>query len=271
MIDSVFPFKRYGYFPQFAKETSMKKEVVVIFLVVAMLLVSSCASIQIGPATRVHLGEEHVFQKNYEINRRLIAYVGQPVIKVRDYWINRYGADKSMRTSDDFVIKGGTITITGQANTDYIIEGETNFDGKSYTVLKIPGGSRNRNFGLLINEDGSVHDKVINMVLNFEGIMAYSFISDPANLKFIRLEEQEISTGKGKLNYELLYGGTDGKMITITYREFTPENLARSSFYQNLVFDSKQKTIRFRDTLIEVHSADNEKIDFTVISDNLDK
>lgn len=253
----------------------MKREMVVAILMITILLSSGCfTKLSISPVTRVHLGEEHVFQKNYTINQRSIAYVGQQVVKVKDYWVNRYRT-QIMRASNDFVITGGVITgpvviITGQANKDYSIVGETFLDDKPYTVLKVPVGSCY--MGLLINADGSVHNKVSNLTTQFGNIvMVPSFKSTPSNLKFVRLEEKVTSKDKGSLNYELLYGGTDGKMITITYREFTSENLARSSFYQNLVYDSKQKTIRFRNTVIMVHSATNEKMDYTVISDDLKK
>lgn len=245
----------------------MKRLVVVAILMIAIVNSSGCATkLHIHPATKVHLGEEHVFEKNYVIDKRSIAYVGQPVIKVRDYWVNRYMAQRSMSASHDFVVTGGAEKISGQANKNYIIAGEANHKGQTYLILEFP----NYAHVLLIKTDGSVHNEVFFRTQPTLAIpILWSFTATPANLKFIRSEGQEIIPGKGELNYELLYGGTDGKMITMTYREFTPDNLARSSFYQNLVFDSKQETIRFRNTVITVHSATNEKIDFTVVSDDL--
>jgi len=103
--------------------------------------------------------------------------------------------------------------------------------------------------------------------------MGMSFAVEPADLRFtiVQSKEEEIDIDAGYFNYELIYGGTDGESITITYREFTPNDLAKPAFNENLVYDRKQKTIRFRDTVINVHSATNEKIEFTVISDNLKK
>ena len=73
------------------------------------------------------------------------------------------------------------------------------------------------------------------------------------------------------MNYELIYGGTDGKSLTITYREYTADDLARPAFYQNLVYESKKSRIRFKETVIEIHEATNEKIVYTVISDGLNR
>ncbi len=44
---------------------------------------------------------------------------------------------------------------------------------------------------------------------------------------------QKILTKKDYYNYELVYGGTDGKSIAIDYREFTSDDLASPAFYQN--------------------------------------
>lgn len=246
----------------------MKRVMVAVLLLITIIISSGCATkLHIRPATRIHLGEEHVFQKNYTVNQRSIAYVGQPIIKVRDYWVNRYVAQRSMRASHNFVVSGGFVEINGQAEMDYLIAGETTLDGQTYTVLEIPGIAN----VLLIKADGSFHNVFFRTRPNLAIPVMGAFTATPSDLKFISSEGQDILPGKGKLNYELIYGGTDSKMITITYREYTAEDLARSSFYQNLIFDSKQETIRFRNTVIKVHSATNEKIDFTVISDELDQ
>jgi hypothetical protein len=88
-------------------------------------------------------------------------------------------------------------------------------------------------------------------------------------LKFIALKEEEIDVDAGYLNYELVYGGTDGKSITITYREYTSKDLTRPSFFQNVVYETGKKQIRFRDTILQIHEVTNEKIVYTVISDGL--
>ena len=59
-------------------------------------------------------------------------------------------------------------------------------------------------------------------------------------------------------------------LLLLHTREYTSEDLARPAFYQNLVYESNKKRIRFKDTIIEIHEATNEKIVYTVISDGLD-
>ena len=86
------------------------------FIVLVFFFVSGCAN-QIRPFLRTHIGTERIFDKNYEIGQRLAAYVGQPIVKVKDYKVNRFTA-KHMRVSDNFVISGGVFTISGDINTN---------------------------------------------------------------------------------------------------------------------------------------------------------
>lgn len=231
----------------------------------AILVLSGCVQ-QIRPSLRSHLGTERVFEKNYQIGQKLAAYVGQPIVKVKDYKVTRFKS-KYMRASDDFVISGGIVTITGNKNTDYVVRGETTINGKTYSVVTLPSSQLVPGFGALVDETGSVH----NAALSNNIVMVYSFSHSPSDLKFIPSQHEEIVVDYGYLNYELIYGGTDGKSLTITYREYTSKDLARPAFYQNLVYESAQNQIRFRDTVINIHEATNEKIVFTVISDGLSK
>lgn len=220
----------------------------------------------VRPTSSEYLGTERVFDKNYEIGQKLSAYVGQPIIKVKAYKVDRYKSNY-MRASDDFIISGGIVTITGNKNTDYSVIGETTIGKETYTVVR-PSQRRNA-VCVLIKNDGSVHNKVLNMALNNNIIMVYTFSVSPHDLKFYTSKREKRIVDADYINYELIYGGTDGKSLTITYREYTNEDLARPAFYQNLVYQLGQSKIRFKDNVVEVHKATNEKIVYTVISDGL--
>ena len=51
------------------------------------------------------------------------------------------------------------------------------------------------------------------------------------------------------------------------YREYTPDDLARPAFTQTLSYAAGSNIIRFRNVRIEVATADNEKIEYTVVAD----
>jgi len=223
------------------------------------LILTGCFQ-SIRPLVRAHIGTEQVYEKNYSLNQRLTAYVGQPLVKVKDYKVKKYKA-KHMRASEDFVITGGIATIQGDSNTDYSIVGETTMDEQIYKVVYVSG------IGILIKDDGGVHSKAINRGV----VMVYTFIAKPPNLKFTELKEEVVDVSSNFLNYEIIYGGTDGKSITITYKEYTSDDLIKPAFSQSAVYEKGAKQIRFKDTIIKTHEVTSDKIVFTVIADNLAK
>lgn len=215
-------------------------------------------------STTQQLGTERVFSKNYKIGQELAAFVGQPIIKVKDYNVTRIRSNY-LRASNDFTFSGGGITITGAKDMKYLVDGETTIGGSTYSVVKIPVSGKSKRLGVLINKDGSVHDKV----LNDDVVIIYKFTMAPSDVRFLPSIEENVVANSGYVNYELIYGGTDGKSVTFSYREYTSKDLARPAFNQNLVYESGKSQIRFRDTVIQVHEATNEKISYVVVSDGL--
>jgi hypothetical protein len=84
---------------------------------------------------------QRVVNKNYVLGQKQAAYVGEPLVKVRDYSVDRIKLNR-MRASDDFQISGGPVTILGQKGREYQVRGLTTIGGTSYTVVNVPGGTR---------------------------------------------------------------------------------------------------------------------------------
>ena len=61
--------------------------------------------------------------------------------------------------------------------------------------------------------------------------------------------------GVGFINYELLYTGSNASGINLTYREFSPEGLARVAFFQNLTYPADARSITFKQLRIRVERA----------------
>ena len=236
----------------------------VLIILISLTVLSGCSPLVL-PTTTTHLGSKRVFYKNYTLGQKQAAFVGQPLITVKDYMVDSY-KDDYMVATDNFVIKGGVITINGDKNTKYRIMGETTIGQETFTVVSLPK-SQLDTWGILVDENGRVYHKVLNGGV----LMFYSFQASPSNVRFVASKKENINVEGGYINYELIYSGTDGKSITITYREYTSNDLARPAFYQNLVYESEDKEIRFRNTKFLIHEATNEKIIYTVISDSLPK
>jgi len=235
-------------------------KLLIIFLIASNFI--GCTA-HVRPISTSYQGSERVFRKNYEIGQKLAAYVGEPIVKVKSYKIDRFKS-LLMRPTDDFVISGGLVTIIGSKNIDYLVIGQTTIENQTYTVVSTPS-DRAQNKGILIKPDGTVYNKVLNR----GKIMVYTFDISPPDLKFYKTEDEKRIVDADYINYELIYGGTDGKSITVTYREYTKNDMARPAFYQNLVYESGQRRIRFKKTVLEIHEATNEKIVYTIIDDDL--
>ena len=253
----------------------LRVELMMVGLLVT-IFASGCGQ-YVRPLTRMQIGTERVFDRNYEIGQKKFAYVGQPIVKVKDYQVNRFSTN-FMQASDDFVIISDEKNVfNGRKNTDFLVRGETELDGEVYRLVSLPikGGEGynyavskgiiKNGFSALVKSDGSIHSK---LMLD-DVIMKSSVKISPSDVRLTPTSDEEIELDPGYLNYELIYAGTDGKLITMTYREYTPDNLARPAFFQNLVYEAGKSEIRFRDTAIQIHEATNEKIVYTVLSDGL--
>ncbi len=243
----------------------------IITVILGIFQLISCAP-TVAPYIKTALGIEKIFERNYEVGRSKKSYVGEPMVKVKDYTLHRYTSD-IMHASNDFTIKFGDMYYTGAKNTDYKIYGKTNIEGMTLKCINIV---RNNMLDMMtdnlifIKDDGSIYPKTTSKKVSgtIWSIMV-SIQVEPPDLKFTEINQEEMDIQKGYTNYELIYNGTDGKSISMTYREFTPDDLAKPAFYQNLIYQADAKQIRFKYILIQLEQVSNEKIVFSVVSDGL--
>jgi hypothetical protein len=244
----------------------MNRPLCIILSIIAFCGCSQQYAVAVRPLSTLRLGDERVFDKNYQVGQKQAAVVGQPIVKVKDYVIERYRTNK-MRATDNFVITGGptgfTITTKGDKGLEYSIRGETTLDGKNFMVVNVPLAGV-PDFGALVDNEGYIYHRSI--IRN--EVLIFNFTVQPDRVRFLPVSEEKINRKAGYLNYELLYGGTDGKSIIINYREYTSADVARPAFYQNLVYESKAEYIRFKNIRIRVHEATSEKIVYTIERDD---
>ncbi len=228
----------------------------------AVVLLMGCSQV-VSPkiSDTIPRGTERIKYQSHKIGRVQTAYVGEPMVKVKDYVVNRYRS-KVARATNDFVISSGFIKITGNTDVDYSLNKETVVDGVKYDVVDLPGGLPPGGFGVLVTPEGGVTNFFMNGGELHRGWNVY-----PNNLKFIAGEKREVDPKSAYLNYELLYGGSDGKSVNLTYREYSSESNAIPSYFQNISYGIVNRMIRFRNISMEVIEITNEKIVFNVISD----
>jgi len=215
--------------------------------------------------------QEHIVLKSYELNKKQSSYVGSSMIKVNDYNKIIRSTDKMKPTKDFIFNTNGSTKYSFTKDDLFSIKGLWEINGAKYTAVN---HDKLRSIHLLIRDDGSIHYKVANMIPSSistgEAVtMIYDFEHLPNTVRMITVKNTENKIIKGQINYELIYTGKNKDSFMLTYREYTNDDLARPSFFQNLTYDKNMDKIRFRNLLIKIYSIDNEKIVFAVLNDKL--
>lgn len=228
--------------------------------------------------------------KSYELDVKSTVYVGQEIIKVRAIAQKSDGPQEikiddkiyAEATYEKFApFKNKLVKVTLEAGPKiYKVSNMVYFDdednactsksGKMFYLLH--ASDIDYPWGILLSKDGVVNDTSLydysykmrwippTLVVkpNVTKITVKS--AKPLNQDYISCE-----------SYELIYTGRNDVQMNITYREFTASDLAKPSFYQNLSYEANAKQIRFKDFIIQIHEATNEKLVYTVVKDGLPK
>ena len=209
-------------------------------------------------------GAERQYTKNYIVGEKKTVNVGDAMIKFQDYWVERIESPVASpeRTVN---LKGGLSEITVNAGQKYRVAGRVEFDGVEYTIVPL---NDKPNLAVLVKQDGTLLNRVARIMPSGEiVVIVYAMtISDPT-VRMVRDSQQSIKATEGYQNFELIYTGITATSLNITYREFSPEGLARTAFFQNLTYEAGSKLIVFKNFRIAVESASSESSTFTVVSD----
>lgn len=201
---------------------------------------------------------EQVTQRNYELNVVQSAYVGDSMIRVRDYQRTVFASDKvsiekPVRIAGDGLLRvyrpgrvfdhGGIVQLDGQEMAFFI-------DGP---------------IGVIYDHEGRIQPRVLTGVPGYGARLSPLLETDSEAGTVERGIEEEISEAAAGRNFEIIYSGLDNSTIRLSYREFTSTNLARDAFFQSLSYPADSATIRFRDLVIGVHEVTPESITFEVV------
>lgn len=148
----------------------------------------------------------------------------------------------------------GPCSYTLREGASYRITGEKTVDGKKYIVVETGACAPP-----LVTTDGEIAGP------SHGGMYTHK----PTNpmVRLIRQNEVKIDEKSGYENYEILYNGINDTGLSFTYREFSPDGLARVAFYQNLNYPKNAKNITFRNFKILIEEASAEVIVYRFLSD----
>lgn len=234
---------------------------IMVFFLLALL--SACASV--NPMPNKEPTSKHILEKSYELGKRKSVYIGEEIVKVKDYKISKRLLNK-MEVLNDFKVTMPFYSHVGSKGDKYQIIGMSKEDYNNIYLIQFP-----ENYSLKwgLNNDGYFADYLLGPSNDIRSTLFVSF--EPQNTRFELVKEDKIDVSGGYINFEIIYSGVTGQSINLLYREYTSDNIARVAFYQNLTYPIDSKIIRFKKIKIEVHKISNESIEYTVIEDGLKK
>jgi hypothetical protein len=214
------------------------------------------------------------YSKNYILNEKRTAYIGQNIISVKK------------NSKNDLEVQ--QVNIPEKIHGDYTGKRKLEINSKTYQLSQIVNydettgaGDSGRAFyilpteknqddwlwGLLIDENGQIFEKALycynNSMLWFPSILTIT-----PNTTFPFRQSNNINLGHNAL-LEVVYTGKNDVSLNFTYKEYTYDNLARPSFFQNINYEASVKKIRFKGFVLQIHEASNEKLTYSVIEDGL--
>ncbi len=236
-------------------------------LIVALPVgVSACTTLRpLAEVESESLGTEQVSEKNYRLGVKGTAFVGEAVIQVTEAMVERFRDHARRRQpTDDFVMTGGEITIRGEKKIAYPVRAVAKLHHTAYDVVDIPPARGSDTYSVLVDEQG----RLLNKVMKGKKFSMWSFDTRTSGVRLqpVGAEETRQVVPSGT-TYELIYGGSDGRTLSMTYREYKGADRERPAFFQNLLYEADSREIRFRNTRIQIHEAMGDRVVFTVVED----
>ncbi|MFZ3120184.1 MAG: hypothetical protein WA159_17935 [Variovorax sp.] len=218
------------------------------------------------------LADEHVVTRSYKIGSAKTVTVGEPMVKVEDYWLEV--SERPVAIADkSFTLSGGPVSLQYLGGKEYPVRGRIDHDGASYAV--VPNTDNPSTYqAALVDVEGKPFSRVVTTGPQLYGdhvMVVYTMKTEPPDAKLLRQRATNVVSTKGFINYELLYTGSNASGINLTYREFSPEGLARVAFFQNLTYPADARSITFKQLRIRVERASADGITFTVTEDGADR
>lgn len=242
--------------------------------VISLIFVSGCGAwvnANISPINNKEIPSK--YEKNYVLGKATTAYIGQDIIRVKEYNGNRFKKIQLAVAPEDIYIQAKYKTtnykININANDKYKIEAVVEKDNKLFNVIRLRD-NYNYEWGALLDEKGKL-EKTCLYSYNYSMLYCPESPVTANDYTFSIQDSSADITAAVIQNMEFIYSGKNDVSLNATYKEYTSDNLARPAFFQNLTYQANAKQIRFKDFVIQIHSVTNEHINYTVIADGLNE
>lgn len=244
-------------------------------LLILGLSAGLCGCVSIKPPTNSVGDFKIAAEKNYALNVESTVNVGEPIIVRKSYSFREVESFDRAQVLNDFEAHGKVplnSEVVRQAGTGEILPvvGTTVVKKNSCRIVLLGVTNNNLPIGLLVRvESGEVIGAVWRNGFGSWGTGTLSYTITPQNTTFAPVKSVVVAKDKPYENFEIIFTGRIGQNATFLYREFSPDDLAKPAFYQNLTYNLEtEDTVQFKKLRIKVLKVSNESIEFKVLSDS---
>ena len=243
-------------------------------LMLLSLSATLCGCVSVQPPSN-NVGDfKLTAEKSYILNAESTVNVGESVVVRKSYSFRDVESLDRAQALNDFEAHGKVplnSEVIRQAKKDDILSvvGTTLVKKKSCRIVLLGVTNNNLPIGLLVDiETGEVVGAVWRNGLGSWGTGTLSYTIEPKNTMFAAVKRVIVAKDRPYENFEIIFTGRAGQNATFLYREFSPDDLAKPAFYQNLTYNLEtEDTIQFKKLKIKVLKISNESIQLKVLSD----
>ncbi len=200
--------------------------------------------------------------KNYKLNTLQTVYVGQPVVKRKSYQV-KIKSELVGIPQMDITLHAPRLVLNLAQGKAYPIKYEVSDQGRIYQILETYDQVHDHYFGVLTGDHGEVHHRVLDGNVWVPDMFEIS----PINGAVLQQRVESEIGRKNTENFEIVFGGMNNNQINLTYREFTPGDVAKTAFYQDLTYPLSSQTIRYQNLKIQVHEITPEHLSYMVVAE----
>lgn len=233
---------------------------------IVLALVSACSkpaqTVTLNPVNSYFIDDRMDAQKNYQLNTLQTVYVGEPVIKRKTFML-KVKSELVGVPAMDIQLSSSNVVLNLRGGHSYPVKYEVNLQGRMYNVLEVYHNAADRYYGVLAAEDGFLANVVLDGNVQIPG----TFQIAPMNASVAQHRVETVMSSQNTENFEIVFGGISNNEINLTYREFTPEDAAKTAFYQNLTYPLDSRFIRYKNLQIKIHQVTPEFISYVVVAE----
>lgn len=248
--------------------------IAVLAALTVMIALSGCGS-PIRPPTpeewQAGTTTRRIVDRNYELGNERAAFVGESVIRVKDYHETTDSIGAAVSTSapvELFMVPFGP-RVTFPAQTGLVFAGKVTDAGETYDAYAWPHPAY-RMYPVLLRGDGTFSGLLYNTTARRPFPVDGSFIrATPVLPSFSKAPMTRTQSAAGYTNFEIVYSGATRDAVLLLYREYTADDMARPAFTQQLTYERASETLRFRNIVLRVVEVTGERLRYVVVADGI--